>query len=51
MAINQYTSYVFTVSMKEKSAENIVQAYSAGILSHKGVSVAILSNNGTEFKK
>ena len=51
MAISQHTSYVFTVSMKEKLAENIVQTYSAGILSHKGASVAILTNNGTEFKK
>ena len=36
--------------MKEKSAENVVQAYLLGILAHKGGSVAILSDNGTEFK-
>ena len=44
------TSYVFTVPMKEKSAENIVQAYLSNIITHKGGSVAILSDNGTEFK-
>ena len=36
--------------MKEKSAENVLQAYISGILAHKGQSVAILSDNGTEFK-
>ena len=30
-----HTSYVFTVSMKEKSAENIVQAYLPNILTQK----------------
>ena len=33
-----------------KSAENVVQSYLSGILAHKGSSVAILSDNGTEFK-
>ena len=37
-------------SDEEKSAENIFQAYLSGILAHKGRSVAILSDNGTEFK-
>ena len=37
--------------MKGKFAENIVQAYLSDILSHKGRSVAILSDNGTEFRK
>ena len=46
-----YTHYMFAVPMKEKSAENVIQAYSTGILAHKGGSVAILSDNGTEFKK
>ena len=50
-AICPNTSYVFTVSMKEKSAENVVQAYLLGILADKGGSVTILSDNGTEFKK
>ena len=36
--------------MKEKSVENVAQAYLSGILVHKGGSVAILSDNGTEFK-
>ena len=36
--------------MKEESAENVIQAYLSGILAHKGGSVAILSDNGTEFK-
>ena len=50
MVICLHTSYVFTVPMKEKSAENIVQAYLSGILTPKGGSVAILSDNGTRFK-
>ena len=36
--------------MKEKAAENVVQAYLSGILAHKSRSVVILSDNGTEFK-
>ena len=44
------TLYVFTVPMKEILAENVVQAYLSGILAHKGGNVAILSDNGTEFK-
>ena len=45
-----HASYVFAIPMKEKSAENVVQPYLSGILAHKGRRVAILSNNGTEFK-
>ena len=45
-----YTSYVFTISIKEKSAENVMQAYLSGISVHKGGSIAILRDNGTEFK-
>ena len=41
---------MFTVAMKKKSAENVEQAYLSGILAHKGGSVAIWSDNGTEFK-
>ena len=50
MAICLHTSYIFTVLMKEKSAENVVKVYLSGILAHKGRSVAILSDNCTEFK-
>ena len=50
MAICLHTSYVFTVPMKEKSAENVVQAYLSGILANNNGSVAILSDNGTTFK-
>ena len=31
-------------------AENVIQAYLSGILAHKCGSVAILSDNSTEFK-
>ena len=41
-------SYVFP--MKEKSTENVIQAYLLGILPHKGGSLAILSYNGSEVK-
>ena len=43
------SAHMFTISMKEKS-ENVVQAYFSGILAHKGGNLAILSDNGTEFK-
>ena len=36
--------------MKERSAENIVQVYWSNNLTYKGSNVAILSDNGTEFK-
>ena len=36
--------------MREISTENVVQAYLSGLLAYQGRSVAILSNNGTEFK-
>ena len=45
-----HTSYMFTVSMKEKSAENVVQTYLPGILAHKSGCVVILTDNNTEFK-
>ena len=44
------TSYMFAILMKEKSAEDGVQANLSGILAHKGGGVAILSDNGTVFK-
>ena len=37
-------------SNEGKSAENVVKAYLSGILVHKGKSVAIIIDNGTEFK-
>ena len=49
--ICMYTSCVFAIPIKEKSTENIVQAYLSGIFDHKGGSIAILSDNGTELKK
>ena len=49
-AICLRTSYVFAIPMKGKSAENIIQDNLSAILAHKGRSVAILSDNGTEFK-
>ena len=36
--------------MKETSAENVLQNNLPGRLAHKGGCVAILSDNGTEFK-
>ena len=45
-----YTSYMCAILMKAKSAENVIQAYLCGILADKCRSVAILSDNGTEFK-
>ena len=48
--IHLYISYMFAILMKEKSDENVIQDYLSGILAHKGRSVAILCNNGTEFK-
>ena len=46
----KHISYVFAIPVKEKSAEK-VQTYLTGIVTHKGGSVAILSDNGTELKK
>ena len=49
-AIYLHMSYVFAVLMKEKSAKNVGQDYLSGILANQGGSVAVLSDNGTEFK-
>ena len=49
-AICLHTPYVFAIPMMEKSAENVIQDYLSGILAHKGRSVTILCDNGTEFK-
>ena len=48
-AICLHMSYVFTVTMTEESAENVVQAYLSDILAHKGRCMAILNDNDTEF--
>ena len=50
-AIYLHTSDMFTILIKEKSSEIVVQAYLPGIPAHKGGSVTIVSDNGTEFKK
>ena len=45
-------SYMFSILMKEIFVKNVFlfQAYFPGILGHKGRSVDILSESGTEFK-
>ena len=47
---NNLSAHIFTNLMMHKSAENVVLAYLSDILAHKGSSVAILSDNNTEFK-
>ena len=42
--------YVFCVSLKTKTAEEVIQAYIDNIYSKFGGSMKILSDNGTEFK-
>ena len=42
--------YVFCVPLKNKAAEEVVQAYIDNIYSKFGGSIKILSDNGTEFK-
>ena len=37
-------------TLKEKSVENFTQVYLSNIFAHKGDSIAILSDNGTEFQ-
>ena len=36
--------------MKEKVTENVMEAYLSSAFAHKGGSIAILTDNGTEFK-
>ena len=50
-ATGMHTSYVFAITMKEKSAENVEQAYLSGLFTQKGGSIATFSDNGTEWKK
>ena len=48
---NLFTNMICVCCSNEgKSALNVIQTYLSGILSHKGGSVAILSDNETEFK-
>ena len=49
-AIGLHMSYMLTVTMKEKSAEHVVQAYLSDILAPTGRSIAIWSDKGTESK-
>ena len=42
-------TYVFTIAMT-KGSKNAVQIYLSGIFAHKGGSIAILSDIGTESK-
>ena len=42
--------YVFCVPLKTKTAEEVIQAYIDNVYSKFGVSLKILSDNGTEFK-
>ena len=42
--------YVFCVPLKNKTAEEVVQAYIDNIYSKFGGSMEILSDNSTEFK-
>ena len=36
-----HTSYVYPILMKERSAENVVQAHVSGVFTHKGGSITI----------
>ena len=49
---NNLFTYIICVhcSNEGNSAENVVQDYLSGVVAHKGGNVAILSNNGTDFK-
>ena len=44
------TGYVFCISLKSKTAEEVLQAYVDNVYSKFGGSMKILSDNGTEFK-
>ena len=44
------TGYIFCVSLKTKTAEEVIQAYIDNVYSKFGGSLKILSDNGTEFK-
>ena len=44
------TGYVFCIPLKTKTTEEVLQAYIDNIYSKFGISMKILSDNGTEFK-
>ena len=41
---------MFVIPVKEKSTENVVQAYPSGIFAHEKGSIVVHSDNGTGFK-
>ena len=45
-----HTSYVFCIPIKNKTAEEVVQAYLCHVYSKFSGNEKILSDNGTEFK-
>ena len=45
-----YTSYVFCIPLKTKTAEEVLQAYIRNVYSKFSGSEKNLSDNGTEFK-
>ena len=48
--ICMFTGYVFCISLKTKTAEEVLQAYIDNVYSKFGGSLKILSDNETEFK-
>ena len=49
-AICLHTSYMLAFLMKDKSAQNVIQAYLSGVLAHKDTSAVIQSENSSDFK-
>ena len=49
-AICMHMSYAFTILVRDKSAENVIQAYLSRIFAYKEGSIAILTDDGTELK-
>ena len=45
-----HMSDMLAIPMKEKSAQNVIQAYLFGILDHKGGNITMITDNGTECK-
>ena len=50
MVICMLTGYVFCVTLKTKTAEEVIQAYIDNVYSKFGGSLKMLSANGTKFK-
>ena len=48
--IDLLTSYIITVTMQDKTAESVVEAYLSGILSRARASMVCLLDNGSELK-